>query len=238
MAVFDVENLKVGYGKLEILHGVTFKVEKNELFVIVGPNGSGKSTLLKGLFGLATIMGGKILFNGEDVTKLPPHERSKKGLAYHPQLNNTFENLSVRENILLAGYFLDRDELERRLEKVLEFLPEIRGFMDRKVRTLSGGERQMVAFAMNMIKEPNTVMFDEPTAALSPKMADLIFDRIVKLKTEYGLTVVLVEQNAKKALELGDRAMLLVTGTVKFLGPADELLTHEDLASMYLGLRD
>lgn len=96
----------------------------------------------------------------------------------------------------------------------------------------------MVAFAMNMIKEPNTVMFDEPTAALSPKMADLIFDRIVKLKTEYGLTVVLVEQNAKKALELGDRAMLLVTGTVKFLGPADELLTHEDLASMYLGLRD
>lgn len=238
MSVFDVQDLRVGYGKLEIIHGISFKVENNELFVIVGPNGSGKSTLLKGLFGLASIKGGKIVFNGEDITRLPAHERSKKGLAYHPQLNNTFENLTVRENILLAGYFLDRDELERRLENVLEFLPEIRGFMDRKVRTLSGGERQMVAFAMNMIKEPNTVMFDEPTAALSPKMADLIFDRIVKLKTEYGLTVVLVEQNAKKALELGDRAMLLVTGTIKFLGAADELLSHEDLASMYLGLRD
>ncbi len=238
VGLIDVEDLKVGYGKLEIVHGVTFSVEKNEIFVIVGPNGSGKSTLLKGIFGIATIKGGKVVFNGKDITKLPPHERSKLGLAYHPQLRNTFENLTVRENIFLAGYFLDPEEFQKRLEGVLEFLPEIRQFMNRKVKTLSGGERQMVAFAMNLIRQPNTIMFDEPTAALSPKMAELIFDRIVRLKKEYGITVVLVEQNARRALELGDRALLLVAGNAKFIGPAEELLNHKDLASMYLGLRD
>ncbi len=237
VGLIEVENLKVGYGKLEVVHGVTFSVRKNEVFVIVGPNGSGKSTLLKGIFGIANIMGGRILYKGKNITKLSPHARSKLGLAYHPQLRNTFENLTVRENISLAGYFLDPDEFQKRLENVLEFLPEIRQFMDRKVKTLSGGERQMVAFAMNLIRQPDTIMFDEPTAALSPKLAELIFDRIVRLKREYGITVILVEQNAKRALELGDRALLLVAGNARFIGPAEELLNHRDLASMYLGLR-
>lgn len=237
VGLMDVEDLRVGYGKLEIVHGVSFSVEKNEIFVIVGPNGSGKSTLLKGIFGIASIKGGRVVFSGKDITKLPPHERSKLGLAYHPQLRNTFENLTVRENISLAGYFLDPRDFQKRLESILDFLPEIRRFMNRKVKTLSGGERQMVAFAMNLIRQPSMMMFDEPSAALSPKMAELIFDRILRLRNEYGITVILVEQNARRALELGDRALLLVAGKARFIGYADELLNHKDLASMYLGLR-
>lgn len=231
-----VESLSAGYGNMTIIHEVSFSVEKGEIFSVVGPNGSGKSTLLKALFGLARTFSGHIFFNGQEITSFPPHERVKNGLGYLPQTGNVFEGLTVRENLLLAGYEYSNGELDERLESVQEFLPEVKRLMDRKALTLSGGERQMVALAMVLLKNPVMLMFDEPTAALAPKIAEEVFGRIVALNREYGLTVLLVEQNTRRALELAERALLLVSGSVKFFGSADELLNHRDLLSLYLGL--
>ncbi len=236
MGLLDVEDLVVGYGKMEIVNGVSFSVDKNEIFVIVGPNGSGKSTLLKGLFGLAKVFRGRVLFNGNEVTDLPPHKRSLLGLAYLPQLGNTFESLSVYENLVLAAHDLPRDKFEERLSNVLEILPALKNLLRRRVKTLSGGERQMLALAMNLMRNPHVLMMDEPTAALSPKLAAQVFSQIQSLRNEHGLTIILVEQNALKALEIGDRALLLVSGQPRFYGTTKELLENRELAKLYLGI--
>ncbi|QOJ78067.1 ABC transporter ATP-binding protein [Infirmifilum lucidum] len=236
MGLLDVEDLSVGYGKMEIVNGVSFSAYKNEIFVIVGPNGSGKSTLLKGLFGLAKVFRGRVLFNGNEVTSLPPHKKSLLGLAYLPQLGNTFENLSVYENLVLAAHDLPRDKFEERLSDILGIFPALRNLLRRKVKTLSGGERQMLALAMNLLRNPLVLMMDEPTAALSPKLAAQVFNQIQALRNEHGLTIILVEQNALKALEIGDRALLLVSGQPKFYGASKELLENRELAKLYLGI--
>jgi len=236
LGLLDVEDLAVGYGKMEIVSGVSFSVHKKEIFVIVGPNGSGKSTLLKGLFGLARVFKGRVLLSGVEITSLPPHKRSTMGLAYLPQLGNTFESLSVYENLVLAAHNLPREEFEKRLENVLEMLPALRDLLKRKAKTLSGGERQMLALAMNLLRNPHVLMMDEPTAALSPKLAAQVFNQIQALRNEHGLAIVLVEQNALKALEIGDRALLLVSGQPRFYGAASELLENRELGKLYLGL--
>lgn len=236
MGLLDVEDLSVGYGKMEIVSGVSFSVGKEEIFVIVGPNGSGKSTLLKGLFGLAKVFRGRALLENQEITSLPPFKRSLLGLSYLPQLGNTFESLTVYENLLLAAHDLPKKEFEKRLEKVLDLLPDVRQLMDRKVRTLSGGQRQMVALAMSLLRSPSLLMMDEPTAALSPKLASQVFQQILTLRKEHGISILLVEQNALKALEIGDKALLLVSGTPKFYGHAKELLENKELARLYLGV--
>jgi branched-chain amino acid transport system ATP-binding protein len=236
LGLLVVENLSVGYEKMEIVSGVNFTVEKEEIFVIVGPNGSGKSTLLKGLFGLVRIFGGRVILGGRDITHLPPYKRSLLGLSYLPQLGNTFESLTVWENLVLAAHDLPRDEFTGRLENVLEILPDIKRFMNRKVHTLSGGERQMLALAMGLLRNPFLLMMDEPTAALSPKLASRVFQQVLELRKNHGLSILLVEQNALKALEIGDKALLLVSGQPKFYGPAQDLLKSEELARLYLGV--
>ena len=232
-----VKDLKAGYGKLQVLYGTSFEVREKEILAVVGPNGSGKSTLLKAIFGLATIHGGKVTFNGEDITGLPPHERAKKGLAYLPQVGNTFERLSVYENLKMAGYTLDEDELKDRLEEVLSFLPYIVPFLNRKVWSLSGGERQMVAMAMALMRRAQILMIDEPTAALAPKVVGRLLKKITELRDVLGKGIILVEQNAKRALEVSDRALLLVAGQQVFLGSPQELLSDPELARMYLGVK-
>ncbi len=236
MPLLHGQRINSGYGKLHILFDIDFSVKRDEILVIVGPNGSGKSTLLKTVFGLTTLYDGRILFDGEDITRLKPHERAKRGLAYLPQVSNTFETLTVRENLMMAAYTLDEDEAEAKVREVLDFLPRVREKLDQRVYNLSGGERQMVAMAMAIMREPKLIMLDEPTAALAPKIASEVLKKIVELKEVLGMSVVLVEQNAKRALEIGDRALLLVAGQKVFEGGADELLNSPDLASMYLGI--
>ncbi|MCC6005329.1 MAG: ABC transporter ATP-binding protein [Thermofilum sp.] len=236
MEIMVVKCLSAGYESMRVINDVSFGVEEGEIFAVVGPNGSGKSTLLKALFGLAKVFSGQVFFNGHDITKLPSFKRIKCGLGYLAQTGNVFENLTVWENLLLAGYEYSGDHFDERLEAVLDFLPEIRSFMSRRVASLSGGERQMVALAMILLKTPTMLMFDEPTAALAPKIAASVFDRVVRLNEESGITVLLVEQNTRKALELAERALLLVSGSVRFYGSAEDLLNHKDLLSMYLGL--
>ena len=236
MRVLEVKGLRAGYGQMEIVSNVTFDVGDREVVAVVGPNGSGKSTLLKAVFGLCRVFSGAVLFKGEDVTRLPPHRRSRLGMAYLPQTGNVFESLTVRENLMLAAHDLDEEEVGKRLEGVLSLFPELGGLMRRKVRTLSGGERQIVALSMSLLRNPSLVMLDEPTAALAPRLVKQALKRVVELRDEAGVSIVLVEQNALSALEVSDKALLMVSGTVKFWGSSRELLEDRELAKTYLGL--
>ena len=220
-----------------MLFDINTKVEDKEITVLVGPNGSGKSTLLKTIMGITKVYSGKILFKGDNIIGLPPHTITKLGVAYLPQVNNVFSNLKVKENLLMAGYILSKKEAKERSEEVLEDFPVLEDYMDRRAGTLSGGERQMLAMAMAIMRRPRIMLFDEPTGSLAPKMALEVFDKILDLRENYGMTVVLAEQNARRALERGDEAILLVSGRVMYEGGSKDLLNHKELGKVYLGIK-
>jgi len=235
--MIETDQLNAGYGKIHVLYDVNFVANPEEITVIVGPNGSGKSTLLKTIMGLTDVYSGEIKFREREITSLPAHERAKIGITYLPQLQSVFTNLTVKENFIMAGYLIrNKDEFEKRLQMVLDVFPSLKHYMPRKARTLSGGERQMLGMAMALIMEPKVMMFDEPTAHLAPKVAFEVIQKIIELKERLGLTIIVVEQSAKKALEIGDRAYLLVSGRVMFEGNAKELLAHPELGKLYLGI--
>ena len=174
---------------------------------------------------------------GQELTRLPPHAISRRGVAYLPQTENVFENLSVRENIMMASYTLGSDETEVRVEECLQIFPVLNDYMKRDAKTLSGGERQMLAMVMALVRRPTVMMFDEPTGALSPKLAEEVLMKIVGLRETLGITIVLVEQHARRALEVGDKAYLMVSGRPIFEGQPEELMGHEELARLYLGIK-
>ena len=180
---------------------------------------------------------GNILFNGRNILGLPPHAVTRLGIAYLPQVDSVFANLKVKENLLMASYTLSRDEAKERAREVLEDFPVLKEYMGRRAGTLSGGERQMLAMAMAMTRRPQIMLFDEPTGSLAPKMAIEVLNKIVELRDNYGMTLVLAEQNARWALEHGDEAILLVSGRVTYEGNSQELLKHPELGQVYLGVR-
>jgi branched-chain amino acid transport system ATP-binding protein len=233
--LLTIEKLNAGYKTLQILFDVTITAPRNLLTVVVGPNGSGKSTLLKTVFGLTKIYSGKVFLDGLDITGLPPHKVAERGIAYLPQVDNVFSNLTVYENLLIAGYGLKRDE--DAVTDVLEMFPHLKTYRNRKAAEMSGGERQMLAIAMALIRKPKLMLFDEPTGNLSPKMATQILNVIKELRDSHGKTIILAEQNAKKALETGDKAVLLVSGRPVYEGDSRTLLQHEELGKLYLGIR-
>jgi branched-chain amino acid transport system ATP-binding protein len=246
-----VEKVYAGYGKLEILHGITVEAKPGELVAIVGPNGSGKSTLLKTVMGFTRIYSGKIMLDKTDITRLPPSVKPYYGIAYVPQVGNVFQNLTVEENLRLSRLVFEararRGELgekakanprrafEEKLAEVYENFPILRERRWQKAGTLSGGERQMLAIAKALLTEPRVMLLDEPTAALSPKAAAEIF-KLIRSIADSGITVMLVEQNARKALEIADRGYILVQGQVAYHGSASEILAHPELGKLYLGL--
>jgi len=221
---------------LHILFDINANIKSKEITTIVGPNGSGKSTFLKAIFGLATIHSGNVFFNGKDITKVPPHDKTRLGIAYLPQVDNIFVNLTVEENLKIAAYTLDKSEIKDRISIALDAFPELERFMKRKAGTLSGGERQFLAIATALVRKANILMLDEPTAQLSPKFAELIFQRILDLRDKYKLTIILVEQNVQKALEISDDAYVLVSGRVAFKGRASDLLEHEKFEKLCIGV--
>jgi len=235
--MLKIEGINAGYGRLHVLFDINTKVKGKNITVLVGPNGSGKSTLLKTVMGITQVYSGKILFNGTNVLGLPPHQVTKLGISYLPQVDNVFANLKVKENLLMAGYILGRDEAKERANEVLGDFPVLNEYMSRRAGTLSGGEKQMLAMAMAMMRRPQIMLFDEPTGSLAPKMAFEVLDKIVKLRDEYGITLLLAEQNARRALEHGDEAILLVSGKVEYEGNSQELLKHPDLGQVYLGVK-
>lgn len=236
-SLLQVEGVSAGYGNLHILHDVSLEAVDHEVTVIVGPNGSGKSTLLKTIAGLTNIYEGSVKLRGQPISRLAPYEIAKRGLAYLPQTESTFAQLTVSENIKMAGYTIPEDEIGDRVAGVLRMFPQIERYMKTRVQNLSGGERQMVAMSMALLRNPSVIMFDEPTANLSPKLATQVLQTVGTVAKELGLTVLLVEQQAKRALEMGDRAFLMVGGRNAFKGTAAELLSHQDLARMYLGMK-
>ncbi len=222
---------------MHIINEISLEAPDKEITVIVGPNGSGKSTLLKTIAGLTTIYDGGVYLDGAKISGLAAHEIAKRGLAYLPQTESVFTQLTVAENFKMAGYTVPEDEFDARLKTGLDMFPQLSKYLKSKVQNLSGGERQMVAMTMALVRKPKVVMLDEPTANLSPKLATEVLRKIVDLPKSLGITVLLVEQNAKKALELGDKAYLLVSGKKVFEGSAKELLGHQELSRLYLGLK-
>lgn len=235
--MLKVDNISAGYGKLQILTDVSLEASPGELTIIVGPNGSGKSTLLKSIAGLTNIYKGSVNMDGKTLSGHPPYIIARSGLAYLPQTDSVFTQLSVTENFKMAAYTVSRADFQSRLNASLDIFPQLRSYLASKVVNLSGGERQMVAMTMALLRNPKLIMFDEPTANLSPKYATQVLKVIQSLAKERGLTIVLVEQNAKRALEVGDKAYLLVGGRNAFNGTAKELLSHQELAKLYLGVK-
>lgn len=231
-----VENLCAGYKELHILFDMNAVLEKGKITTIAGPNGSGKSTFLKSIFGLATIHSGRVIYKNKDITTIPPHEKTKIGIAYVPQVNNIFINLTVEENLRIAGYTLEKGEYIERLDLVMEMFPELKKKFKQNGGTLSGGERQFLAIASALIKKAELLMLDEPTAMLSPKLAGETFKKITELSKALGLTVLIVEQNVKKALEISDNAYMLMNGRTVFEGKSEELLSHEKFESFCIGV--
>lgn len=234
--LLTVERVSAGYGNLQILNDISIKAEPNQITVIVGPNGSGKSTLLKTIAGITNIYQGTINLDGRTISKLPPHEIARLGIAYLPQTDSTFTQLTVTENFKMAGYTVATEDFDQRKRNVLEMFPRLSSYMKTKVSHLSGGERQMVAMSMALLRKPNTIMFDEPTANLAPIIATEVLNTITYLSRNSGLTILLVEQNATRALQIGHSAYLLVNGTTIFEGSAKALLEHPELGKLYLGL--
>ena len=234
--IVELREVNSGYGKFQVLFDVNLDIPRGEITVIVGPNGAGKSTLLSTIFDLTTLYRGRIIYDGTDVTREPPYARARRGMAYVLQLQNVFFDLTVWENLRLAGYDLDDSTLRDRLEEVFSLFPRLKERLGQKARTLSGGEKQMLAIGIALVRRPKLLMLDEPTAALAPKLAREVLDSIVKLR-DLGYTIVLAEQNTKAALEVGDKAVLIAGGRVVYYGEASELLERRDLIKTYLGLR-
>jgi branched-chain amino acid transport system ATP-binding protein len=235
--MLKVDAVSSGYGKLQILTDVSLQASPGELTIVVGPNGSGKSTLLKTIAGLTNIYRGSVSLDSKTLSGLPPHVIARSGLAYLPQTESVFTHLSVTENFKMAAYTISRPDFESRLKDSLEIFPQLKGYLETKAVSLSGGERQMVAMTMALLRKPQVILFDEPTANLSPKYSTQVLRTIQSLAKDRGITIVLVEQNARRALEVGDSAYLLVGGRNAFQGTAKELLTHQELAKLYLGVK-
>lgn len=215
---------------------INIEVKPGSLTAIVGPNGAGKTTLLNSIYGFADIYSGSIIFNEVDITKIKPYKKALMGLAYVPQMFNIFSNLTVYENLTLAGYKLSDRELKDKIDQVIELFPRLGELINRKAGTLSGGERRMLAVAVGLMKNPKIMLLDEITTDLAPILVKRVLDKIVELRDKLGLTIILVEQHAKKALEISDKAYLLASGTIRYEGSPQGLLENKELAKLYLGL--
>ena len=230
-----LESVTAGYTDENIIHEVTLEVEEGEIVSIIGPNGSGKSTLMKSVFGLTRMRGGRVRFQGQDVTGKRPDELVRLGLAYVPQERNVFSSLTVKENLEMGGVSL-AGEMDERLESVLELFPKLAERLGQRAGTLSGGEQKMLAVGRAMVTRPSLLMLDEPSAALSPKVMSQLFAEIEEINRR-GVTILMVEQNARRALAISDRGYILEMGRNRFQGPAKSLLDNPEVCSLYLGRR-
>ncbi|MCA0906616.1 ABC transporter ATP-binding protein [Ruegeria marisrubri] len=223
-----------GYGKgPDILHDCTIAVDKGEIAVIVGPNGAGKSTAMKAVFGMLDVRSGSVRLDGEDITNLSPQDRVVKGMGFVPQTQNIFTSMTVEENLEM-GAFIRRDDISQTMEQVYDLFPILRDKRNQAAGELSGGQRQQVAVGRALMTRPKVLMLDEPTAGVSPIVMDELFDRIIEV-SRTGLPILMVEQNARQALEIADKGYVLVQGRNAYSGTGKELLADPEVRKSFLG---
>lgn len=228
------EGMHGGYGKgPNILHDCTISVNKGEIAVIVGPNGAGKSTAMKAIFGMLNMREGSVRLDGEDITALTPQDRVIKGMGFVPQVNNIFGSMTVEENLEM-GAFIRRDDFRDTMEQVYELFPILKDKRRQAAGELSGGQRQQVAVGRALMTQPKVLMLDEPTAGVSPIVMDELFDRIIEVARS-GLPVLMVEQNARQAMAIADKAYVLVQGANAHTGTGEELMANDEVRRTFLG---
>lgn len=234
MSLLRVENVTTGYGDMEVLHHVGVEVNDGEIVSVIGPNGAGKSTLMKAIFGLLPLWEGTVRLRDEDIARRSPYDIVKLGMCYVPQVANVFTSLTVEENLEMGAFTLQNGNLEERKERVFELFPVLRERRYQRAGKMSGGERQMVAMGSALMLQPAVLLLDEPSAGLSPRLVDMIFQRIVKVN-ETGVAIVMVEQNAKQSLRMAHRGYVLANGENRFQGTGQELLNDPEVGRLYLG---
>ena len=233
MTLLNASGVVAGYGEAEILHGVSITVAGGEIVTIIGPNGCGKSTLMKAIVGLISVRKGSVAFRGEDITRVPPEMIVRTGLCYVPQTSNVFPSLTIRENLEM-GAFVRSDDYRGRINEMFQLFPDLAMQPGRQAGSLSGGQRQMLAIARALMLDPMLLILDEPSAGLSPAMTSLVFDRIRDINRG-GVAVLLVEQNARQALQMSNRGYVLTSGENRLEDTGPDLLNNPEVATLYLG---
>ena len=238
MALLEVEDVAAGYGAgPDILRGLSLRIEPDRSYCIIGPNGAGKSTLLRVICGLLPARSGRVVFRGEALAGLRPDQILRRGICFVPQDKSLFPDMTVRENVRMGGYILPyRREVERRVEAVFAMFPILRERAARPAKVLSGGEQQMLLLGRAMVLQPQIIMLDEPSLGLAPKVARQIFDNMDRLRRA-GMTIILVEQNARMGLEFADWGCVLDLGRAVFEGPSGSILQDPRIQELYLGRR-
>ena len=235
MAMLEVKDLEVYYGMIQAIKGISFEVNQGEVIALIGANGAGKTTTLHTITGLLSPKKGSVMFEGTDITKVPAHKIVSMGMAHVPEGRRVFAELSVYENLKMGAYTRkDKNEIEESLANVYKRFPRLEERRNQMAGTLSGGEQQMLAMGRALMSKPKIILMDEPSMGLSPIFVNEIFD-IIQAVSESGTTVLLVEQNAKKALSIADRAYVLETGKITMSGNAKDLLNDEAVQKAYLG---
>jgi len=235
MPLLKVDAVSAGYGDSEILRGVSIEVGAGEIVSIIGPNGAGKSTLMKTIFGLLHPRQGSIHLDDKDISRSTPYQIVELGMCYVPQVANVFTDLTVEENLEMGGFVLKERNLEPRKERIYELFPRLKERRRQRAGKMSGGERQMVAMGSALMLDPKLVLLDEPSAGLSPKMVELIFERIAHINRNNGPAILIVEQNAQLSLQMAHRGYVLASGENRFEGTGKALLEDPEVARLYLG---
>ena len=232
-----IDHLHAGYGRMEVLRGVSLRIARGSSLCLVGPNGAGKSTVLNAIYGFARIFSGAIILSGRDIAKLAPSDKLKTvRLAYVLQQGSVFPDMTVEENLLMGGYLLDRpSEAKEAAERVLARCPALQARRRERANVLSGGERRLLEISRALIMDPEVVLIDEPSIGLEPRAIDMIFDMLRELRETHGKTLILVEQNARKGLEFADVGYVLVAGRLVRAGRGAELLADPDMGRLFLG---
>ncbi len=236
MVILETKNLKSGYQGTPVLHDVTFQVEEGAIVAILGSNGAGKTTTLRTVTGAVRATGGQVIYRGEDITRRPAHEMVRLGISHVPEGRHLFGQMSIRDNLLMGAYAeKDKTVIEERMEQMFAIFPRLKERLYQKAETMSGGEQQMAAIARGMMSAPGLLLLDEPSLGLMPKLVEEVFEFVRKIN-DMGTTVVIVEQNAEDTLKMADFAYVISEGEVVLSGTGKELLRHDEVQKIYLGL--